>query len=133
MEKPMTQASTRTARRSREPGLLTTESRKEFLGFRKAIYDEIQPCNAIERRFVDWIVMLAWEVLRFLRIKAALINDALLEALENLLKQALPSDGFDFPYQRDNAAADLAARWFVDDEARGRRPARAARPRPERD
>jgi hypothetical protein len=118
MEKAMTQASTRKARRSREPGLLTTESRKEFLRFRKAIYDEIQPCNAIERHFVDWIVMLAWEVLRFLRIKAELINGALLEALQNLLKQALSRDGFDNPYQRDNAAKDLAARWFVDDEAK---------------
>jgi hypothetical protein len=118
MEKPMTQASTRKARRSREPGLLTTESRKEFLRFRKAIYDEIQPSNAIERHFVDWIAMLAWEVLRFLRIKAELINCALLEALQNLLKQVISSDGFDYPYQRDKAAEDLAARWFVDDEAK---------------
>jgi hypothetical protein len=118
MEKAMTQATTRKARRSREPGLLTTESRKEFLRFRKAYDDEIQPSNAIERHFVDWIAMLAWEVLRFLRIKAELINCALLEALQNLLKQALSSEGFDFPYQRDNAAEDLATRWFVDDEAK---------------
>ena len=111
----MTQAATRKARRLREPGLLTTESQEEFLRFRQTFYDRIQPCDAIERHFVDWIAMLAWEVLRFLRIKAELINGALLEALQNLLKQALSRDGFDNPYQRDNAAKDLAARWFVDD------------------
>ena len=80
----MTQTVTRKARRSREPGLLTTESRKALLRLRKAYYDLIQPSNAIERHFVDWIAMLAWEVLRFLRIKAELLNCALLEALKIL-------------------------------------------------
>jgi len=42
----------------------------------------------------------------------------LLEALTNLLKQALSSDEFEFSYQRDNAAEDLARRWFVDDTAK---------------
>jgi len=104
--------------KQKEPGLLTTESQKEFLRFRKAYDDDIQPSNAIERHFVDWIVMLAWEVLRFIRIKAELINGALLEALTNLRKQALSSDEFEFSYQRDNAAEDLARRWFVDDTAK---------------
>ena len=102
----------------REPGLLTTESQEEFLRFRQTFYDRIQPCDAIERHFVDWIVMLAWEVLRFIRIKAELINGTLLQALENLLKQALSSDEFEFSYQRDDAAEDLARRWFVDDAAK---------------
>ena len=114
----MTQAATRKARRLREPGLLTTESQEEFLRFRQTFYDRIQPCDAIERHFVDWIVMLAWEVLRFIRIKAELINGTLLQALENLLKQALSSDEFEFSYQRDDAAEDLARRWFVDDAAK---------------
>ena len=114
----MTQAATRKARRLREPGLLTTESQEEFLRFRQTFYDRIQPCDAIERHFVDWIVMLAWEVLRFIRIKAELINGTLLEALTNLLKQALSSDEFEFSYQRDDAAEDLARRWFVDDAAK---------------
>ena len=114
----MTQAATRKARRLREPGLLTTESQEEFLRFRQTFDDRIQPCDAIERHFVDWIVMLAWEVLRFIRIKAELINGTLLQALENLLKQALSSDEFEFSYQRDDAAEDLARRWFVDDAAK---------------
>ena len=42
----------------------------------------------------------------------------MLEALTNLRKQALSSDEFEFSYQRDNAAEDLARRWFVDDTAK---------------
>ena len=102
----------------KEPALLTTESRKEFLSFRKGFYDEIQPSQPTECHYVDWIVMLAWEVLRLLRTKAGLINCALFEALKNLLEQALSSDEFEHPYQRDNAAEDLARRWFVDDVAK---------------
>jgi hypothetical protein len=108
-EKKMTQ---------KEPGLLTTECRKEFLSFRKAFYDEIQPSQPTECHYVDWIVMRAWEVLRYTRTKAGLINGVLLEALKNLLEQALSRNEFEFPYQRDNAAEDLARRWFVEDAAK---------------
>jgi hypothetical protein len=116
--KEMTQTATRKVRRSREPGLLTTESRETFLRFRKAYYDEIQPRNAIERHFVDWIAMLAWEILRFVRIKAELINCALFEALKNLLMQADSTEEFGYRPGQAEAAEDLAARWFVDDEAK---------------
>jgi hypothetical protein len=98
------------------PALLTTESRKEFLRFRKGFYDEIQPSQPTECHYVDWIVMLAWEVLRLLRIKAGLINCALLEALKNLLEQVLPEE---LSYsQREKAIEDLGARWGVDDAAK---------------
>lgn len=113
----MTQTRTRKARRLREPGLLTTESRQEFLRFRQTFYDEIQPGGPIECHYVDWIVMQAWEVLRYLRIKAELINCALLEALENLLKQVLPSQGLSYS-ESEKASEDLGARWFVDDAAK---------------
>ena len=103
--------------KQKEPGLLTTESQKEFLRFRKAYDDDIQPSNAIERHFVDWIVMLAWEVLRFIRIKAELINCALLEALKNLLNQVLSSQGLSYS-EREKVIKDLGARWFVDDAAK---------------
>jgi hypothetical protein len=61
--------------------------------------------------------MLAWEVLRLLRTKAGLINCALLEALKNLLKQVLSSQGLSYS-QREKAIEDLGARWFVDDAAK---------------
>jgi hypothetical protein len=117
-KKAMTRTATRKAGRLQEPGLLTTESPDEFLRFRKDFYDEIQPSGPTECHYVDWIVMQAWEVLRYLRTKAGIINGALFEALKNLLERALSKDEFEFPYQRDNAAEDLARRWFVDDAAK---------------
>jgi hypothetical protein len=108
-------AATRKARRSREPGLLTTESQEKFLRFRQAHYDEIQPSQPTECHYVDWIVMLAWEVQRFIRIKAELINCALLEALKNLLGEVLSSQGLSYSSEREELIKDLGARWFVDD------------------
>src|SRR6516164_638311 len=107
-EKAMTQ---------KEPALLTTESRKEFLSFRKGFYDEIQPSHPTECHYVDSIVMLAWEVLRLLRTKAGLINGALLQALKNLLEQVLSSQGLSYS-EREKAIKDLGARWFVEDAAK---------------
>jgi hypothetical protein len=120
----MTQTSIQKARRLREPGLLATESRDEFLGFRQTFHDEIQPGGPIECHYVDWIVMSAWEVRRLLRIKAELINGALLEALKKLLQQALSGDRFEDPY---SAADDLARRWFIDDAAKVKVAARLAK------
>jgi hypothetical protein len=117
----MTQTSIQKARRLREPGLLATESRDDFLLFRKAFYDEIQPSGPTRCHYVDWIVMLAWEVRRLLRIKAELINGALFEALKKLL---LSGDRFEYPY---NAAEDLARRWFIDDGAKAKVAARLAK------
>jgi hypothetical protein len=116
--KAMTQTAIRKTRLPRERGLLVTESRKEFLRLRKAFHDEIHPCGAVERHYVDWIAMLAWEISRLVRIKADLVNCACFDALKNLLKQAVSSEGFDYHYQRDKAAEDLAARWFVDEEVK---------------
>jgi hypothetical protein len=99
------------------PALLTTESRNEFLSFRKGFYDEIQPSHPTEAHYVDWIVMLAWEVPRLLRTKAGLINGALLEALKNLLEQVLSSQGLSYS-ERKKVIKNLAARWFVDDAAK---------------
>ena len=103
--------------KQKEPALLTTESRKEFLSFRKGFYDEIQPSHPTECHYVDWIVMLAWEVLRLLRAKAGLINCALLQALKNLLEQVLSSQGLSYS-EREKVIKDLGARWFVDDAAK---------------
>ena len=76
----MQQTAIRTDRRLREPGLLAGESRKQYLRLRKELYDEIKPSGAIECGYVDWIASLTWEIQRWLRIKADLIDGAALLA-----------------------------------------------------
>jgi hypothetical protein len=114
----MAPKASQSARRLREPGLLTTESRQHFLRLKKEFHDEIKPCCTTERLYVDWVANSTWEILRLHRIKAELINGALLEALTNLLEQVLPADEFESSYRRDEAAEHLARQWFVDDKAR---------------
>jgi hypothetical protein len=106
------------ARRLREPGLLATESRQHFLRLKKEFHDEIEPSCTTESLYVDWVANLTWEIQRLHRIKAELINSAMFDALTNLLEQVLPADEFEFPYQRDRAAEELARRWFTDDQAK---------------
>jgi len=112
----MTQTASQSVRRLREPGLLANESRQQFLDLRKEFHDEIEPCCATERFYVDWVAILTWEILRLHRIKAELINGAMFAALTNLLEQVLPA-GELFSLKRDTRAEDLARRWFTDDKA----------------
>ena len=51
----MRQAATPKAGRLREPGLLLTESRTQFLRLRKSFHNEINPSWATERLYVDWV------------------------------------------------------------------------------
>jgi hypothetical protein len=114
----MTAKASQNTRRLREPGLLATECREDFVRLRKEFRDEIEPSGTTERLYVDWVASLTWEVLRLHRIKAELINGALFDALTNLLEQVLPADEFESSYQRDKAAEHLARQWFVDDKAK---------------
>ena len=114
----MTAKASQSARRLRQPGLLVTESREDFVRLSKEFHDEIGPSCTTERLYVDWVANLTWETLRLHRIKAELINGALFDALTNLLKQVLSDDEFESGYKRDQAAEELARRWYTDATAK---------------
>jgi len=114
----MTHTAPRKTRRLREPGLLATESRKQFLSLRKEFHDEIKPCCATERLYCDWVASLTWEIRRLPRIRDELINAAMFGALTNLLAQVLPADELGFSLKRDTRAEDLARRWFTNDKGK---------------
>jgi hypothetical protein len=112
----MTQTATPKARRSRAPCVLITESPDEFARFRKAVFADLQPSGPIEHHYVDAIVALMCEILRWRRIKCQILNSAFFEALQNLLQQAM--QGFECSYERDQEAEDLARRWFTDQDVK---------------
>jgi hypothetical protein len=97
---------------SRAPCVLTTESREEFARFRKAVHKEMQPRGQIEQDYVDTAVALMWEISRWRRAKCEILNAAFFEALQKLLQQVMT--GFQYNHQRNDAAEDLARRWFTD-------------------
>jgi hypothetical protein len=115
-ELAMTQTATRKARRSRAPCVLTTESQYEFARFRKAVFEDLQPSGPLEQYYVDAAVALMWEISRLRRIKVEILNSAFFEALQKLLQQVM--EGFQYDYQRDHAAEDLARRWFADQDVK---------------
>jgi hypothetical protein len=114
----MTAKASRSARRLREPGLLATERREDFVRLRKEFRDEIEPSCTTERLYVDWVASLTWEIFRFHRIKAELINGALFDALTNLLEQVLPADEFESSY---SALPELVRLTRYERRAAGRR------------
>ncbi len=102
----------------RKAGLLVTESKREFSSLRKAIEDEIGPMGAIERIYVDDFIALSWETSRYRRMKAELINRALLRAAETVLKQVLRKHEFETPLDRDRAAEHYAECWLRSEEGK---------------
>jgi molecular chaperone GrpE (heat shock protein) len=98
--------------------ILITESNKDFASLRKALNKEIRPNSVIERELVEDYVALTWDIRRCRRVRSEIINSALREALENILKQLLPSDNYENYLEHQRAAEDLARRWLEDREAK---------------
>ena len=91
---------------------LVTESAAEFEKLRDELLQDIQPQDAIERRYAEDVAYLTWEVRRYRAAKAGIINAALVAALCGILNQVLP------PMRPLTMAGDLARGWFDDKEAK---------------
>jgi hypothetical protein len=94
--------------------VLITESVDEFVALRKALYDEVGPNGAIEQGFAEDLAAVLWEIMRLLRIKAEILNGAVCEALQNILKRVWNED-FEDSFERDRAIEDLSWQWLGKD------------------
>src|ERR1019366_597240 len=74
-----------------KPPLLITESAEDFASLSAALAQEIKPRGIVERMYVAEIAALVWEILRFRRCKAAIVNAAFKGALEDLLSRLIGS------------------------------------------
>jgi hypothetical protein len=102
----------------RSSSILITESLQVFERIYKELHDEIQPSGAIERMYVEDTAWLTFEIQRIRRIRASLLNTAFRRALENLLKQLLSREDFEDHLDHQQAAEDLARRWFDEKEVK---------------
>jgi hypothetical protein len=91
--------------------LLATESAEEFAKMRDEFLEDIQPEGAMERRYVEDVAYLTWEVRRYRESKAGIINAALFGALHEILKQLVPSYTGDVLVRR-LMIERLARGWF---------------------
>src|SRR5262249_50004039 len=98
--------------------LLITESAEEFDALRDAFEREIKPRGIIEQMYVHDISSIVWEILRFRRCKAVIINSAFRSALEDLLQQLRDPGQSLYDGQLKEQAQTLAHAWFTDKEAK---------------
>jgi hypothetical protein len=92
--------------------LLVTESAAEFEKLRDELLQDIQPQGAIERHYAEDIAYLTWEIRRYRETKAAIVNDAWLQALKSILNRLVPHIGVgDFEWH-PNEVDRLARGWF---------------------
>jgi hypothetical protein len=88
------------------PSLLRSESSREYAAHRSRIFRDFCPSGYLGEILVDEIAKSSWEVLRYHRFGADIINSAFIPALQNVL--ALTSNF----YGIDTNA--LAQRYFTD-------------------
>jgi hypothetical protein len=98
------------------PCLTITESSKDIALLRERLNQEIKPKGYIEQMLVDDVIALSLEFARLRRWSAAILNAAGLPALQGLLAQLLCAEDYEFPYEKDRGAEQLARTWFDDDE-----------------
>jgi len=61
----------------------------------------------VEQEYADSFVHDRWEIERYREISAGVLNNAFVEALENVLKQALPRDKYESQPRRRRSRASL--------------------------
>jgi hypothetical protein len=98
------------------PALLRTESKEEFEKLFDELKRDVEASSFIERMYVNDIAVLTWEIVRYRRDKAGIINADFCRALTNVLRPIMgppmPVDSFDILNQRPDEAAELAHDWF---------------------
>ena len=98
--------------------LLVTESAVEFEKLRDELLQDIQPQGAIERHYAEDIAYLTWEIRRYRETKAAIVNDAWLQALERILNRLVPHfEICDFEL-RPKEVDRLVRGWFDNKKAK---------------
>ena len=100
-----------------KPPLLITESKEHFASLSAALEQEIKPRGIVERMYVAEIAYYIWEILRWHRCRAAMINAAFEDALERLLVRLLGYVSADSPEGEERAA--LVRDWFSEPHAKG--------------
>jgi hypothetical protein len=92
--------------------LLITEKEDEFAEMVRGFVEDIGPEGVIEGRYVEDIAYYTWEILRYRRSKAGIINAAMSPALHGILAMLLPKENFTFITERETDSERLARGWF---------------------
>lgn len=101
--------------------ILRTESKSDYDKLKADFVEDLNPTNAIERRFVDEIVQYTWEIERYQRIEAGIHNGALRRAVAlSLYEIVLPPSTGRVCNKRWLSSQSLAYEWLVDPQSNRR-------------
>jgi hypothetical protein len=97
--------------------LLITESADDFEVLHDSVARRFQARDIIERKYVDDLASIMWEIDRLRQCKVAMLNTAFRDSLEQVLAQMLTMPGQDQSDVRADAQ-NLAYAWFTDTKAK---------------
>lgn len=100
------------------PALLQTESAEEFAALLEELNQDIRPRDIIEGMYVNDIATLTWDILRYRRAKAGMLNTVLMRAQVDVLRPLF--FGGAFLEKCDKRARDLVDQSLHDQEAADR-------------
>jgi hypothetical protein len=105
------------------PALLRTESEEDFGKLFDELKRDIEPATFVELTYVFEVAQIIWDIMRYRRDKAGIINNTFRKALVNLLQQILPPPGAGsnlLSLQLRSKAQQLASEWFSSQESKDR-------------
>jgi hypothetical protein len=102
---------------SAPPRLWIGESKEEYRAMRDELAEEIKPTGYIERRYVEDLAKLVWDICRLRRLETAFVQNARPRAIVTLVDRLLKK--LNYPEVETLADANkLALAWFKDDKAK---------------
>jgi hypothetical protein len=105
------------------PALLKTESEEDFEKLSDELKRDVQPAPGIELIYTHDFAVLTWEIIRYTRNKAGIINNAFRTALASILQPLVlpPAPGLAYPeHSRHLNAQKTAWDWFLSQEVKDR-------------
>jgi hypothetical protein len=92
--------------------VLSTESKEQFESLRADFTNSIGPQDVIERMFCGEIACLVWEIMRWRRVRDAMLNSAMQNALHDILVEDLSE------LEGGDETIDYLAKWLTSEETR---------------
>jgi hypothetical protein len=109
-------------RKPRDPyselNFLRTESKDGLAILLADISQDIEPIDSIERIFVQDVASYTWDILRYRRIKTAILDNAFGKAVQLILYQIQLPPSANLMAERWSAAEYLGFQWASDPECR---------------
>jgi hypothetical protein len=98
--------------------VLRTESKADLARIRAEITQDIEPADFIERECAEDMTFVTWEIRLHRRVKTGTLNNAMREALAQILYEILLPPSADRAVECRKSADNLSHGWLIDPESK---------------